>query len=170
MKTYYIFRHALATYSTTGYGEGIVNAHILPEGVLPIQKMAEYLKHVITDYNVSSELTRCTETTAIINDIGGKLFVTDPRLNEFSLEENYSHESFEEFRGRLLSFLREVQEDVTLVNILICTHGAVIAGLKHILLNGTFTVEDHHDFPAPGQLFIIHGNGTTEIKDFNTQS
>ncbi len=167
MKTYYIFRHALATHSTKGYGERIVDAHILPEGVKPIEKMAEYLKSVQADFAVSSEFIRCKETTEIVTAISGKTFTLDSRLNEFSQEENYSKETFEEFRNRLLLFLLDMEQDNSKQTFLICTHGSVIAGLKHILTEGRFTTDTRFDFPPPGVLVIIELTGQVKERDFN---
>lgn len=167
MKTYYIFRHALATHSTTGYGNEIVSAHILPEGKAVIEKMGEYLKSVDTDFNVCSEFIRCKETADIITSLTGKEFSTDARLNEYSAEENYSNESFEAFRDRLLMFLLEQEQDETKQSILVCTHGAAIAGIKHILTEGRYTTDSRFDFPAPGVLTVIHPEGNIEEIDFN---
>ena len=170
MKNYYVFRHALATHSVSGYGKDIVSAHILPEGIPPIEKLAQYIKsnNIESDYNVSSEFTRCQETTQIITNITGKIFTTDSRLNEYSAEENYSNESFTVFRDRILSFLMDVEQDDTKKTICICTHGAVIAGIKNILLNGRFSEDLLHDFPPTGVLLATSQNGTLEEHNFNT--
>lgn len=167
MKTYYILRHALATHSTTGYGDEIVSAHILPEGRKAIERMAKYFTDIPSDANITSELIRCRETAKIITDTTGKSFITDKRLNEYSAEENYSNESFEQFRQRLLLFLLDLEQDETKQTILICTHGATMAGLKHILIEGRFTTDNRFDFPAPGVLLNIKSDGTVEEKDFN---
>ena len=168
MKNYYIFRHGLATHSTTGYGDEIFSAHILPEGKKAIERMAEYLKNISTDFNVSSELIRCQETAEIVSRVTGKKFATDSRINEYSAEENYSNESFEAFRQRLLTFLLELEQDEAKQTIIICTHGAVIAGIKHILTEGRFTTDSRFDFPAPGVLIIVKPDGTIKEMDFNT--
>ncbi|MDE2025847.1 MAG: histidine phosphatase family protein [Patescibacteria group bacterium] len=169
MKTYYIFRHGLATHSTTGYGDAIVNAHILPEGKAAIERMAEYLKVIPTDYNVTSEFIRCKETADIITKYTGKTFVSDARLNEYSAEENYNHETFEAFRQRLLMFLLDMEQDQSKQTILVCTHGAAIAGLKHILTEGRFTTDVRFDFPLPGVLLIVKPDATIEEMDFNVE-
>lgn len=158
--TWYLFRHALATHSTNGYGEQILTAKILPEAIPPIKKMAAYLTHIPDSFNLSSELTRCVQTAQIITKITGKKFITDPRLNE------YYQNTFAEFKDRVIDFLQSLNQNNS-AQILICTHGAVIAAIKHLLLSGNFFQSQLNDYPECGQLLIIK-NKKTKLLDFNT--
>ena len=159
MKNFYLFRHGLATKSLIGYGDKILTATLLPEGVPPIERMAEFLKDIPSDFNVSSEFLRCQQTTKIISDITNKKFVRDVRLNE------YYNESFEEFRTRVKNFLQEI-ETQPYKNIIICTHGAVVAALKNLITKNSFYIFQQFTFPKTGVLMIIKNNTIEEI-DFN---
>ena len=164
MKTYYIFRHGetFATKAGTGYGIRVFSAPILPEARTPLEKMGKYLAAIEDSYNISSEVLRCRQTVAIIAEKSGKSFVFDKRLNEFFLE-SYGH-----FKKRLQAMLDAIEKE-SAENILICTHGAGIAGLISLLtpkkdMPGAFDV---FHYPAPGILTIIQGETVKEV-NFNT--
>lgn len=148
MTTWYLFRHARATKSKVGYGEEILSAKILPEGIPPIKRMAEYIQRLPKSVNWSSELLRCAQTTNIITKITGRTFVTDARLNE------HHNETFEAFRKRIASWLDGIMRLHPSV-VLVCTHGAVIAGLKRLLLEGVFLESQSFDYPKCGQLLVV---------------
>ncbi len=158
-KTIYLVRHGLATKSTTGYGDKILTAELLPEAIPSIHRLANYLKDKPTDYNVSSEILRCKQTAAIITSRTDKKFVFDSRLNE------YYQETFLQFSNRITLFFNDLKTK-PYQNILICTHGAVIAGLKHLILSDSFTEENLTDYPPCGSLLTIR-NGSFEVTDFN---
>lgn len=158
-KTFYLVRHALSTHSKRGYGKRKLTAPILLEGVLAIQKMAEMLKDVPTSANISSEIIRCRETSAIISLITGKKFIFDKRLNE-----DYQ-ETIGEIRERVQGFLNEISA-LPQSNIIICTHGVIIAALKNLILKGSFVTKDIHDFPLTGELVIIE-KMTVKTINFN---
>ena len=158
MKTYYLIRHGISTLSKHGYGSEIFSAHLLPQARPAIEKVATFLKKIPTDIQISSQLPRAIETAQIITEVTGKTFTTDARLNEYSAEENYTNETFEEFRQRILSFLLELEQSQA-KTILLCTHGSVIAGIKHILTEGRFTFEERLDYAEPGTLCIIQPDG-----------
>lgn len=158
-KTFYIFRHGLATKSLLGYGNKIVTAELLPEGKPPIEKIGKYLKNITTQYNVRSEFIRCQQTAAIVTKETGKEFATDKRLNE------YHNESFGELRNRVKDFLQDIEKSDN-TDILICTHGAVIAALKNLITKNSFTVLQLFDYPKTGTLVSIK-NGKIETLDFN---
>jgi broad specificity phosphatase PhoE len=155
-KSYYVFRHALATKSEKGYGKEIFSAKILPEGVEPIKKIGRYLKKITTDYNVSSEFLRCRQTVEIISHINGKQFSFDARLSEYYLE------TFDELLQRVKEFLEEI-ESSTYKAVVICTHGAVIAILKNLIIKGKASESDLLDFPKTGVLIEIKGERIKEI-------
>lgn len=148
MTTWYLFRHALATENKGGYGDEILSAKILPVGIPPTERMAEYIQHLPKSVNWSSELLRSQQTTNIITKITGRTFVSDARLNE------YYNETFEAFRKRIASWLDEMIARNPSV-VLVCTHGAVIAGLKHLLLEGEFLESQALDYPKCGELLVI---------------
>lgn len=158
-KTWYIFRHALATYSTIGYGAQILTASILPEAIVPIKKMAAFLNTVQPSANFTSEILRCRQTAKIITGITEKPFTHDARLNE------YYEEQFDQLSHRVTQFIKEISEHKE-VNILVCTHGAVLAGIKHFLIDRTFKKTDLYDYPACGELAIIK-NKNLLLKNFN---
>jgi len=155
-----IFRHGLATHSPNGYGDEILTAGLLDEGIPAIEKLAQFLKGVAGDFRYSSEVPRCRQTAAIVTKITGKDFTFDARLNE------YHQEPFLQFVERVENFLEDIiekadryktqrvntQEPVT---IWLCTHGAVIAAAKHLLLEGEHTQENELDYTQPGELLEI---------------
>lgn len=157
--TWYLFRHALATYSTQGYGEEILTASILPEAIPSIEKLAQHLNSVSKSLNLRSELARCEQTTDIITKITGKVFVPDKRLNEFY------RETYDALRKRIWNFVDEMFQTKR-ENLLLCTHGIVIAAIKHILLAGDFSEKHLLDYPACGELLIIKDK-KEEVISFN---
>jgi broad specificity phosphatase PhoE len=167
MKTYYIFRHGLATYRKSGYGEEIISAKLLPEGVVAIGKLAGFLKDIPTDVNFCSEIYRCIESAEIVTKITSKKFKVDGRLNEYSVDENYSHETIDQVRARVLEFLMERESDETNKTFLVCTHGAIISAIRSILTKGNWQKDDLLNFPSTGSLLIIHSDGRVEEKEFS---
>ncbi|MGH7246386.1 MAG: phosphoglycerate mutase family protein [Candidatus Levyibacteriota bacterium] len=159
MKTIYIFRHAKSVEDGQEYGEKILTADILPHAKEPIEKMGIYLKTVLIDTAFCSEVKRCRQTANIVSGKTGIQFITDKRINEYYLEQ------FGDFRKRVQSFFKDL-EKMKEETILICTHGAVIAGLTHLLLEGTFENFQLLDFPNPGVLIKITEKKLEEI-DFN---
>jgi len=161
MKTFYIFRHARALQLGEAYGDRILTAEILLEAKPPIKRLAQYLKTKPVDACYSSEILRCVQTAQIVGEVLGKEFTPDARLNEFYVEQ------FPEFYDRVKRFLDEI-EKLPAQHIAICTHGAVIGGLKNFLVKGEFEFDDLLDFPTSGVLLTIH-NQHVEEKDFNVK-
>ncbi len=159
IQEWYILRHGLTAYSTQGYGDKILSARILPEAVFSIEKMGNYLSKVPNSANYSSQLIRCVQTADIITRITGKVFTPDKRLNEFH------QETFSEFYERVFSWFKEVNTTQPKC-VLVCTHGAVIAALKHMLLEGDFSESQLLDYTQCGELLAIKDK-KLEIVDFN---
>ena len=159
-KNLYLVRHALATHSKRGYGKRRFTASILPEGIPAIMKMAHVLKDIGNSVNISSEVIRCRETSAIISRISGKKFIFDKRLNEGGYKE-----TGEEIRERVHHFLNDMSH-FSQTNMIICTHGKIIAAIKNLILNGTFLTKDLYDYPLTGKLIIIKGK-TVKTINFN---
>ncbi len=159
---FYIFRHGetFATKAGTGYGVRIFTAGILPEARPPMERMANYLKKIKTDYNISSEFRRCKQTVQIINEITGKQFVYDSRMNEYFLEPYWL------LKRRIQSLLNEIERK-KYKSVCICTHGAVIAAFLHTLIPETSRMPFNiYNFPMPGVLTIIDRNKAQRI-NFN---
>jgi broad specificity phosphatase PhoE len=160
-KTYYLFRHGetFATLKNKGYGWRIRSAHTLEAGKPVTKEIAQFLKDIKSDHNATSGYTRCLETAQIITDVTGKQFVVDRRLNEFFFE------TFGNLRNRLKNFLAEM-EDSDYETILVCTHGACLAGLIMLLTTGQYHAADLISYPPPGILIKIE-NCKVEEWDFN---
>lgn len=158
-KTLYLFRHGLATHSKRGYGKGIVTARILPEGIPAVKKIGIAIKDVPHSINFSSEFMRCRETNAIVSQISGKVFVYDSRLNE------KHKETIGDVRIRVSDFLKDLVHFPE-QNIIICTHGVIIAAIKNLLLHKKFVTKDLIDYPLTGELMVIEGN-TVRIVNYN---
>lgn len=125
MTTWYLFRHALATENKDGYGDEILTARILPVGIPPTERMAEYIQRLPKSVNWSSELLRCRQTTNIISKITGRTFISDARLNE------YDNETFEAFRKRIASWLDD------------------------LIIEGEYLESQTLDYPKCGELLVI---------------
>ncbi len=139
------------------YGDKVLSADILPESKPIIAKIGLYLKNVKTEANLVSPIKRCIQTSEILEKTSGKTFKIDERLKE------YYEETFDDLRKRVDSLLNEVK---IYQNVLVCTHGAVISAIKHLVLKDDFKLDDIHDYPVPGTLIIIKDNKLEEI-DFN---
>lgn len=126
---YYIFRHAETFPSKNAggmYDGDNYHTPILYGGKDVTIKLANYLKDIPSDFNVSSPFERCRETVEIITEITGKKFVFDDRVGE------YFQISYPDFRARIENFLKEVTEKGYQA-VLICTHSAVISQLVHLI-------------------------------------
>jgi broad specificity phosphatase PhoE len=152
----------MAVYPNQGYGSRVLTAELLPEGIPPIERLARYLEHVPSEYQACSEVLRCRQTAAIVTAATGKPFIIDPRLRE------YHQETFEQLAERVKSFC----DDLLAANYrdaMICTHGAVIAAMKHYLTDGVIDRRHETDYTQTGQLLIIHDDKTTSVIDFNQE-
>lgn len=159
-KTLYVFRHGhtFSTKNKVPYGDSVITAKILPEEVPVIKEIGEFLKDKEVDYFVTSAFFRCIETAKIVSEKIGRSFVTDERLNEYFLDT----EDFSLFREKVNSFLRDIEQN-EFKNITICTHGAVIAAIKHLVTNGQFEVHSLSDFSLPGVVTILKDGAVNEI-------
>jgi hypothetical protein len=85
--------------------------------------------------------------------------------NDYLTEYNDYDESFEEFSPRPKKFL-EYLNSQKIDSACICTHGGVMAGLKHFIQEGKFELDALPDFPHPGVLWILEDKKLEEI-NFN---
>lgn len=161
-QTWYIFRHGLATRSRTGYGDQILTAELLPEGIPPIERLAAHMTAYPYDIGLRSELIRCQQTAEIVSRVTGHPFAADARLNE------PIQEPFDSMRERVRAFIAEYAAS-PYRHLWICTHGAIIAALKHLLTRGEFTQPSQNDYTQPGELLIVRGpecTPRTEVLNF----
>lgn len=158
-KTLYLVRHGLSTHSKRGYGKRKLTTPLLPEGRPAIYRLAETLKDIRDSFQVSSEIIRCRETSAIITEVTNKKFVFDSRLNE-----DY-HETIGQVRSRVESFLDDIDTHPQ-SSAIICTHGVIIAAIKNLLLHGKFVTGQETDHPLTGELWMIKGKSLV-VKSFN---
>jgi broad specificity phosphatase PhoE len=160
LPTWYIFRHGLATKSKMGYGDRIITAEVLPEGIPPVQRMGTYMKTLPYSVGWRSEFLRCQQTAAIVTEATGNPFTPDPRLNEQVTE------PFEVVRDRVRAFVQDGRESGQ-PHLWVCTHGIVIAALRHLITRGDFSRRDELDYTQPGQLLIIRPDLTHEVVKFD---
>ncbi len=160
--TIYLFRHGMAIPPNERYGSRVLTAELLPEGIAPIRRLGQYLVHVESDYQMCSDVLRCRQTAAIVSAATGKTFVTDPRLTE------YYQETFEELAARTQSFCAELTQRGD-QNVMICTHGAVIAAIRHFLTDDSFVRSQENDYTQTGQLMLIRNDKSVEVVDFNQE-
>ena len=160
-KTYYILRHGetFATKTRSSYGDQIESSPILEEGIKVIERIADYLKDIPTDFNVSSPYIRCKQTVLIIESRTDKIFNYDDRLGEFY------NKTFDQFKVIVLNLIKEL-EGSKYETILICTHGSVISAFLNYLLYHHINAEDLPNYPSPGELLIIKNNKSS-LLDFN---
>jgi broad specificity phosphatase PhoE len=165
--TWYIIRHSLATHSTTGYGDHVIDAPILPDTIPAIEAMATQLSSIGDSINASSELLRCRQTAAIISAKTGKLFIFDKRLNEFVVEPpKLVTETFVDFKARIISFVQTMSRTGS-ERIIVVTHGAVVSALTHYLVQNNVTEQQLLEYPDCGVMTTIHHTSVT-YKDFRT--
>jgi broad specificity phosphatase PhoE len=158
---YCIFRHGETFFTKfhLPYFWRNFSVGISPEAVPALERLAVHLKDIPSDLNICSEFKRCIQSAEIITKITGKQFRIDPRLNE------YCRESFGSFRRRVMNFIDEVNQE-KYHTVIICTHGAVMAGLTHLLLEGSFKQTQLFDYPRPGIIVCIKNQKMNQI-DFN---
>ena len=156
----YLIRHAIATKSLNGYGAHIIDAPILPEGVLVTQRIGKYITKVPTDINLSSEYPRCRQTVALLSELSDKKFIFDKRLNEY-------HEiNFQKFVNQIKALKADLDRE-QYASVFICTHAAVIAVILNIIKNKQTHESDLvTNYPKTGVLLNIVNSKITEI-DFN---
>ncbi len=162
-KTWYIFRHGetSATINKRWYWHEFYSATILEEGKPSIIKLAENLKQVKTDFNVSSPFIRCRQTAELVTEITGKKFAFDSRIKEYGFEIPWA------FKKRLLRFIKDL-EISKYKKILICTHAIVIEFLIQYLVYGHVSLRKRLSAPLPGVLTIIKNQKIQEI-NFNIE-
>lgn len=161
----YIFRHGDTVVSKNPLSIVIhhTDTHslpILPDGKEALKKEGEFLKKIKTDANFCSPYLRCRESSKIVEKASGKHFKIDNRLSEFE-----GRQSFNSFRKRVKEFLDECEKK-KYSSISVCTHGAVIAAIKHLEKDNKFYFFQIFDYPRPGVLTVIK-NGVITKKDFN---
>jgi broad specificity phosphatase PhoE len=160
-KKLYVMRHGLAIKPGLEYGENKLTAELLPEAVPVVQRLGAYLQDVPCDKFFVSPILRCQQTATIVQQQTGHSFMNDDRLRE------YHDEGWVALVARVDSFvkmLRQTQAE----HVWVCTHGAVMGGLKNLLLRNKFEPDDDLDYPFPGSLQIFEGKTLTTI-DFNFQ-
>ncbi len=166
MTTFYIFRHG-DTINTGGInrllkkGGGPRDLPILPKSKYALEKIGEYLKDIKTDANFTSPYLRCRESSEIVGKISKKEFIVDERIRELRDDIH----GFVHFKKRVREFLKEIEEK-GYSSVAICTHGAIIVAIKHIVRDGYFFYFQGIDFPSPGKLMILKGK-KVRIIDFN---
>jgi broad specificity phosphatase PhoE len=170
MTDFYIFRHGDTKDSGSflntifDYKGDSRMLPILPKGVPALEKIGEFLKNIPTDANFCSPYLRCMDSAEIVGGIANKKYQSDERIRE--LEKN--GEKFTSFKKRVINFLNEIDEKKYSA-VSICTHGAVIAAIKHLKTSRRFYFFQIIDFPKPGNLTIIK-NGEVDTIDFNKKT
>lgn len=160
-KTYYIFRHGLtlAAKQRRWYWNALYSAQILDEGKPSIERIANHLKRVKSDYNVCSPFKRCRQTADIVTRVTGKKFVSEKRIGEYTFEFPWS------FKRRVLRFIEDMENSNHKV-IIICTHSVVIEMLIQYATNGKISLIHRLKSPLTGVLTVIKDKKISEI-DFN---
>lgn len=171
MTDYYIFRHGDTIESQRPKFSLISHflspkrdtsqLDILPESIPILEKIGKYLKDIKTDANFCSPYLRCINSANIAGKVANKKYSTDERLKELeSIAEPFPH-----FSGRIKDFLEEMNAK-NYKAVSICTHGAVIAAIKHLEVNRNFNFIQVWDYPSPGILTTIIDRKITQI-NFN---
>lgn len=159
--TYYIVRHGhtFATKLNVPYGSFVFSAKLLPESYPALHSIGKYLQKTHFDYFCSSEISRCRETASILEQELHITYETTPRLNEFA------NESIHELADRVRSFLAYTKKQ-QYTSILIVTHGAVIACLKHLVLHDSFSLLQLSDYSGPETLAVL-SKDSWKVMDFS---
>lgn len=167
MTDFYIFRHGNTVRTDNiflkffGHTSDSSKLEILPKAKYALEKIGGFLKDVKTDINFSSPYLRCLQSVEIVTKVSGKKFRIDERLHEFE-RDGETTKSLEE---RVRSFLEDVKKK-NYSSVSICTHGAVIGAIKHLVTENKFQTFDIFNYPDPGNLIVIKDKKIEEI-DFN---
>lgn len=168
MTDFFIFRHGDTKNSGNlmariiGHMSDSHALPILPKGFPALERIGNFLKNVPTDANFCSPYLRCSDSAKIVGTIAKKKYITDERIREME-----NGEGFSSLFRRVKDFLDEMdQKNYSAVSI--CTHGAVIAAIKHLETNGKFFFFQVIDYPRPGNLVIIKDRKVENI-DFNSK-
>lgn len=166
---FYIFRHGDTERTNNLLFKFLIgikdsrNLKILPKAVPALKKIGEFLKNIPTNENFRSPYLRCEESAQIVSEYSKKKFIVDNRIREFEA----NGEKFSDFYKRVSSFLNDVQKK-NYPAVSICTHGAVIAALKYMIIYGSFHHFQVFDYPSPGEVLIIKDKKVERI-DFNSK-
>lgn len=159
----YIFRHGATYFSKNHipYGDQIETAEILPEGIPAIKRLAEHLKIIPSDKNLTSPFVRCVKTSGIVSETSGKQFEIDKELRDWDPRS----ETTREMISRILRFTDRLRSG-KYKSVCICTHGYPINALIAYFTKGEIKESDLPKFPNTGVLSIIK-SGKVKYKDFN---
>lgn len=148
----YIFRHGQtieSKYNLIYSQERKLTADILPETVPAIKRLGKFLSKIKTDANFTSPIKRCLQTVEIVQRVSEKEFEVDENLREWM----DPVESFENLTKRIKVFYDKITNS-NYQSVCVCSHGAVIAGIKSFSENQSFPIEKLHDYPEPGVLLV----------------
>lgn len=160
-QTFYLFRHGLATHSTSGYGDRALTAELLDEGKTAVHQLGAYLQHFPVELALTSPVPRCLQTAAIVTEHTHWQFQVEPQATE------YYPEIFGPFHQRLTAFAAHLTQ-LPHQHIAICTHGGVIAGLRHLITDASFIESQILDYPSPAGLVIVDTDTqTTKTVEWN---
>lgn len=168
MTDFYIFRHGDTSetdkFLLRFFGHKTKDSHnidILPGAIPALKRIGKYLQNIDTDANFTSPYMRCLKSAKIVTEVSKKKYKADERIRE--LEKN--GESLGSFRKRITLFLNEIQrKNYSAVSI--CTHGAVISAVQHLVISNKFLSFQRFFFPQPGYLLIIKNKKVEKI-NFN---
>lgn len=138
-----------------------MNLPILPKSKPALKKIGNYLKDKQIDAFYTSPYLRCKMSSKIVEEETGKKFIVNEKIRELRSD----IKGFVGFRNRVKDFINEVDNE-NYKAVAICTHGAVMAALKYLLVKGKFYYFQGIDFPAPGNLMIIEDK-KVKIINFN---
>ncbi len=157
---FYIIRHGLATHSLVGYGDSILTAELLPEGMPAVERLAAHMRdqQLVAHEVWSSPVKRCMQTAKIVADVMALPQHSEPRISE------QVNETLGEIVQRISSWLDDVIETKPSA-VVVCTHGAVIAVLTHFLLGRDGQI-DEQDYVKPAGLRLIQGGKHISEHDF----
>ncbi|MCX7928717.1 MAG: histidine phosphatase family protein [Patescibacteria group bacterium] len=160
----YIFRHGQtieSKYNLAYSRERKLTAEILPETIPVIEKLGKFLSQVKTDANFTSPVKRCLQTVEIIKKVSGKEFEVDENIKEWMDPE----ESFESLVQRVSRFYEKISSS-NYNSVALCSHGAILAGIKSFFENQNFPIQNLHDYPSPGVLIVLDSK-TKNIEQIN---
>jgi broad specificity phosphatase PhoE len=168
MTDLYIFRHGNTVNSNNlfikFFGIWRKDSHslvTLPKALPALKRIGEYLKNIKTNADFTSPYIRCVDSARVVSEVTGKTYQEDERVRELEAR----GESFESLKSRVGNFLAEIA-DKNYSAVSICTHGAVIATIKHLATGRSFPHFKIFDYPNPGNLVTIK-NGKIETINFN---
>lgn len=185
MTTFYLIRHGQTDWNIENKLQGQIDIPLNETGIMQINALADRLaeKHLRIDLIVTSPLIRAVQSARIIAEKTGyeKEIVTDPGFIERSFgllegaiwvpglnfdDPKYQVEPADQLRARAKEALDRYL-DCGDLHVLVVSHGAMLAAVRHVLSEGKIDFKDHSNPITNGRIICceVHDDGSRHFYD-----